>query len=137
MCAPPATVAAAAVLALTPCCLADNDKYGTTNNPWDLTRTPGGSSGGSSAALAAAFTPVEIGSDIGGSIRVPASHCGLFGHKSTYRVVPGRGTHGKHTAHPIPPGRDISVRGPMARTAADLATLMDVIAAPPPLGTTC
>lgn len=66
-----------------------NEQYGTTANPHDLARTPGGSSGGSAAALAAAMTPVEIGSDIGGSIRVPASHCGVFGHKPTYRIVPG------------------------------------------------
>ncbi len=66
-----------------------NEQYGTTSNPWDSMRTPGGSSGGSAAALASAMTPVEIGSDIGGSIRVPASHCGVFGHKPTYRIVPG------------------------------------------------
>ena len=58
-----------------------NEIYGTTNNPWDLERTPGGSSGGSAAALASGMTPLELGSDIGGSIRVPAHFCGLFGHK--------------------------------------------------------
>ena len=67
-----------------------NDVYGTTSNPWDLARSPGGSSGGSAAALAAGFTPIEIGSDIGGSIRNPASMCGVVGHKpSTGCAVPG------------------------------------------------
>ena len=59
---------------------ADSPVYGRTNNPWDLGRTPGGSTGGGGAALAAGLTPLEIGSDIGGSIRVPAAYCGVYGH---------------------------------------------------------
>jgi amidase len=94
-----------------------NDVYGTTNNPWDLTRSPGGSSGGSAAALAAGLTGFEAGSDIGSSIRNPAHYCGVFGHKPTYGIVPPRGQ--------ALPGRvaqgDISVIGPMARSADDLA----------------
>ena len=68
-----------------------NDIYGTTNNPWDLNRTPGGSSGGSSAALAAGFGPLSFGSDIGGSLRVPAHYCGIYAHKPTLGLVPMRG----------------------------------------------
>ena len=68
-----------------------NDIYGVTNNPYDLARTPGGSSGGSSAALAAGFGPLSLGSDIGGSLRVPAHFCGLFAHKPTHNLVPPRG----------------------------------------------
>ena len=64
-----------------------NKVYGTTNNPWDLTRTPGGSSGGSVAALASGMTALEVGSDIGSSIRNPAHYCGVFGLKPTYNVV--------------------------------------------------
>ena len=64
-----------------------NDVYGTTNNPWDVTRGPGGSSGGAAAALAAGLTPLEIGSDIGGSIRTPAQLCGVFGHKASFNLV--------------------------------------------------
>jgi amidase len=69
-----------------------NDVYGTTNNPWDLSRTPGGSSGGSAAALAAGFVPLELGSDIGGSLRAPAHFCGVFSHKPTLDLVPQRGS---------------------------------------------
>ena len=68
-----------------------NEVYGTTNNPWDVGRSPGGSSGGSSAALAAGFVALEIGSDIGGSLRTPAHFCGIFAHKPSHGIVPARG----------------------------------------------
>lgn len=68
-----------------------NPVYGTTNNPWDLSRSPGESSGGASAALAAGMTPLELGSDIGASIRNPAHYCGVYGHKPTWGVVPVQG----------------------------------------------
>src|SRR6202163_1506939 len=109
-----------------------NDIYGTTNNPYDLGRTPGGSSGGSSAALAAGYGPLSLGSDIGGSLRVPAFHCGVYAHKPTWALVPSRG----HLPPPFPPlplDRDLAVIGPMARGAADLTLLLDVIAGPDPL----
>jgi amidase len=109
-----------------------NDIYGTTNNPYDLGRTPGGSSGGSAAALAAGYGPLSLGSDIGGSLRVPAFHCGVYAHKPTFALVPPRG----HTPPPLPAlplDRDLAVIGPMARCAADLALLLDVIAGPDPL----
>ena len=107
-----------------------NEVYGTTNNPWDLTKGPGGSSGGSAAALAAGLTGFELGSDIGGSIRNPAHFCGVFGLKPSYGVVPGRG----HI--PGPPGAlseaDVGVFGPMGRSTADLSLGLDVLAGPPP-----
>jgi amidase len=109
-----------------------NDIYGTTNNPYDLGRTPGGSSGGSSAALAAGYGPLSLGSDIGGSLRVPAFHCGVYAHKPTFALAPSRG----HTPPPFPPlpfDRDLAVIGPMARSAADLSLLLDVIAGPDPM----
>jgi amidase len=109
-----------------------NDIYGTTNNPFDLGRTPGGSSGGSSAALAAGYGPLSLGSDIGGSLRVPAFHCGVYAHKPSYNLVPVRG----QTTPPFPPmpiDRDMAVVGPMARGAADLSLLLDVMAGPDPL----
>ena len=103
-----------------------NPVYGTTNNPWDVSRTPGGSSGGSAAALAAGLTGLEAGSDIGSSIRNPAHYCGVFGHKPTYGICPPRGQ--------ALPGNvaasDISVIGPMARSAEDLELALDVMAGP-------
>jgi amidase len=105
-----------------------NPIFGTTNNPWDLARTPGGSSGGSAAALAAALTPAEVGSDIGGSIRTPAHFCGVYGHKPSFEIISQRG----HI--PGPPGTlsgtDISVIGPLAREVDDLSLLLDVLAGP-------
>ena len=106
-----------------------NDIYGTTNNPWDITKTPGGSSGGSAAAVASGMSPVELGSDIGGSIRVPAHFCGIYGHKPSHGIVPMNG----HL--PPPPGATagqdtLSVVGPLARTAGDLELMMDVLAGP-------
>ncbi len=109
-----------------------NDIYGTTNNPYDLGRTPGGSSGGSSAALAAGYCALATGSDIGGSLRVPAFECGVFAHKPTVNLCAARG----ETPPPfpaIPREGDLAVIGPMARTAADLTLLLDVMAGPDPL----
>jgi amidase len=106
-----------------------NDIYGTTRNPWDPERTPGGSSGGSAAALAAGYGALSLGSDIGGSLRNPAHFCGVYAHKPTFGLLPGRG----HTAPPIPVlpvDRDLAVIGPMARTAADLSLLLDLLAEP-------
>ena len=103
-----------------------NALYGTTNNPWDVHRTTGGSSGGSAAALATRVTALEIGSDIGGSLRVPASFCGVFSHKPTWGLVP------QHGHVPPKPGswveRDLNVVGPMARSARDLRLLLSVLA---------
>jgi amidase len=109
-----------------------NELYGTTSNPYHLGRTPGGSSGGSSAALAAGYGALSLGSDIGGSLRVPAFHCGVYAHNPTFALVPLRG----HTPPPFPPlplDGDLVVIGPMARSAADLSLLLDVIAGPDPL----
>ena len=103
-----------------------NAVYGLTNNPWDLSRTPGGSSGGSGAALAAGLTGLEAGSDIGASIRNPAHYCGVFGHKPTWGVVSPRG----HALNGNVAQADISVCGPLARGAADLEIAMDVMAGP-------
>jgi amidase len=106
-----------------------NEIYGVTNNPHDLGRSPGGSSGGSSAALAAGFGALSLGSDIGGSLRVPAHFCGVYAHKPTYDLCPPRG-HLPPGAPPLPGGVDLSVIGPMARGAEDLEALLDVIAGP-------
>lgn len=109
-----------------------NEVYGTTGNPWDTARTCGGSSGGAAAALAAGLTPVEFGSDIGGSLRNPAHYCGVFSHKTTWGLVPGQG----HM--PPPPGTlvdpDLGVFGPMACTAQDLDLLLGLTAGPLPQG---
>jgi amidase len=109
----------------------DNPVFGRTNNPWDLTRTPGGSTGGGAAALAAGLSPLEIGSDYGGSVRIPAHYCGLFSIKPTERRVP-------LTGHiPELPGKPRSVRhvatpGPLARSLEDLVIALQVIAGPDP-----
>jgi amidase len=109
-----------------------NPIYGVTNNPWDLARSPGGSSGGSAAALAAGLTGLELGSDIGGSIRQPAHACGLFGHKPSYGLLPTRG----HGPDPSVAGSlDIAVIGPLARSADDLALALGLLAQPDPLET--
>jgi amidase len=102
-----------------------NPVYGRSVNPFDETLTPGGSSGGAAAALASGMVPLELGSDIGGSIRFPSNFCGIWGHKPTYGIVPLKG----HT----PPGSEgvdvpLSVVGPMARTATDLSAALDVVA---------
>jgi amidase len=111
-----------------------NDVFGTTNNPWDVTRTSGGSSGGAAAAVATGLTSMELGSDIAGSIRNPAHYCGVYGHKPSAGIVSGRG----HI--PGPPGMlapvDIGVIGPLARSADDLDLAMSVIASPAPADAT-
>jgi len=101
-----------------------NPVYGTTSNPWNTDLLPGGSSGGAAAALAAGLTPLEVGSDIGASIRNPAHYCGVFGHKPTYGLVPAHG-HGNPGS---PTLIDIGVAGPMARFASDLTLGLDVMA---------
>jgi len=110
-----------------------NEIYGTTNNPWDLSRTPGGSSGGSAAALAAGFTPLELGSDIGGSVRFPAHYTGVFGHKPTFGIVPRYG-HIPPMPDRVPPHVmpmiPLFVVGPLARSADDLELAMGVLTNP-------
>ncbi len=103
-----------------------NAIHGTTNNPHNLSHTPGGSSGGSAAALASGMTPLEFGSDIGGSIRTPANFCGLFGHKPTFDIIPQRGhvppIHGAKTSSAL------NVVGPLARSMDDLELAFDITA---------
>jgi amidase len=130
-----AKAAGAIVLGKTnvPLLLADwqafNDIYGTTNNPWDLARTPGGSSGGAAASLAAGYVPLELGSDIGGSLRAPAHYCGVFAHKPSHGLVPTRGTRRRERLRC--PSKSIwrwSAR--WHAPAADLELMLDVIAGP-------
>jgi amidase len=105
-----------------------NALFGTTRNPWNPQRSCGGSSGGAAVAVATGMTPLEVGSDIGGSIRNPAHCCGVYGHKPSYGLVPPRG----HV--PGPPGQlrrtDINVVGPLARDPQDLALALDLMAGP-------
>ncbi|WP_432589177.1 amidase [Streptomyces sp. HD1123-B1] len=109
-----------------------NEIHGTTNNPWDQSRTAGGSSGGSAAALASGFGALSIGSDIGGSLRTPAHFCGVYAHKPTLGLAAPRGM--TPPATPVLPiDLDLAVVGPMARTARDLTLLLDVMAGPDPL----
>jgi amidase len=103
-----------------------NPVYGSTNNPWDKTRTPGGSSGGSAVALATGMSAIESGSDIGASIRNPAHYCGVFGHKPTFGIVSPRG----HALPGVMAQADISVVGPLARSAKDLDVALDAMVGP-------
>ncbi|TVL91424.1 amidase [Streptomyces sp. SAJ15] len=109
-----------------------NEIYGVTNNPWDHGRTSGGSSGGSAAALASGFGALSIGSDIAGSLRTPAHFCGVYAHKPTLGLAANRGMVPPATPA-LPAELDLAVVGPMARTARDLALLLDVMAGPDPL----
>jgi amidase len=105
-----------------------NPIYGRTNNPWDPTRSPGGSTGGGAAALAAGLTPLEFGSDLGGSIRVPAAFCGVYGHRPSETAMPRSGQ------SPVPPmpnaAHKMGVLGPLARSAEDLELALDVAIGP-------
>ena len=105
-----------------------NPIYGRTSNPWDRSLTPGGSSGGSAAAIACGFSALEIGSDIGGSIRVPSAFCGVFGHRPSDSALPRSGQ------FPAPPtaihAMLLGVQGPIARSAADLELALDVLGGP-------
>ena len=107
-----------------------NEMFGTTNNPWDLTRTPGGSSGGAAAAVGCGMTSFELGTDIGGSVRVPSAFCGVWGHKPSWGIIPSLGyldePNGGTTES------DINVFGPIARSNVDLSLLLDVLAGPGP-----
>lgn len=108
-----------------------NPVYGTTNNPWDLQRTPGGSSGGSAAALAAGFVPLELGSDLNGSLRIPGHCCGVYGHRPTFGIVPTRGfAPPGAVVSSVNPDVEFAVVGPMARSAGDIGLALDVLAGP-------
>ncbi|MEV4598118.1 amidase [Amycolatopsis sp. NPDC049253] len=109
-----------------------NEIYGITNNPWDHDRTPGGSSGGSAAALASGFCALSLGSDLAGSLRTPAHFCGIYAHKPTLGLAATRGMVAP-PAPALPVDLDLAVVGPMARTARDLTLLLDVMAGPDPL----
>jgi Asp-tRNA(Asn)/Glu-tRNA(Gln) amidotransferase A subunit family amidase len=100
--------------------LTDSPMFGITRNPWDPTRTPGGSSGGAGAAIAAGIGPIALGGDGGGSIRIPAAFCGVFGFKPSYGLVP---------EYPGFPGWDhVSHTGPLTRTVRDAAAVLQVVA---------
>lgn len=103
----------------------DNPIFGRTNNPWDLQRTPGGSTGGGAAAVAAGLSSIEFGSDVGGSIRVPAAFCGVYGHRPSETAVPSTG-HWPGSSLPNV-GTVLNVLGPLARSAADLSLALDIV----------
>lgn len=105
-----------------------NDIFGTTNNPWDLGCGPGGSSGGAAAAIAAGLTSAEIGTDIGGSVRLPAHFSGVCGHKPSFGIVPQLGYISHPTYQTGEP--DVNVLGPIARSVDDCELVLDVIAGP-------
>lgn len=108
----------------------DNPVFGRTNNPWDVSRTPGGSSGGAAAALAAHLTPIEVGSDIAGSIRLPAHFSGVIGFKPAAAAISRRGHVTEPIAHPHGGGIGaLASIGPMARSFDDITMLLDVLGA--------
>jgi amidase len=107
-----------------------NEVFGTTNNPWDHSLVPGGSSGGAATAVATGMTSVEVGTDIGGSVRVPAAYCGIAGHKPSYGLVPCGGYLDGVEGGLTEP--DVNVHGPLARSVADLELLLGILAGPRP-----
>ena len=107
-----------------------NEVYGTTNNPWDTDRTPGGSTGGGAAAVAAGLSYLSVGGDIGGSIRTPASFCGVYGHKPSLGILSEEGHIPPIPGSPPGARSSLSVAGPLARSAADLMAAVDVLGGP-------
>jgi amidase len=107
-----------------------NDMFGTTSNPWDLQRTSGGSSGGAAAVVATGMSSFEIGTDIGGSVRIPAAFCGVYGHKPSHGVIPTLGYLDEPNGGNVE--SDVNVFGPITRSAQDLRLLLDILSGPTP-----
>jgi len=109
-----------------------NEIFGTTKNPWDLERTPGGSTGGGAAAVAAGLSFLSLGSDIGGSIRIPAHFCGVYGHKPSADIIPMHGHIPPLPGDPPMPSSGLGVAGMIARSPSDLKVALEVLGGPPP-----
>jgi amidase len=109
----------------------DNPVFGRTVNPWNPDYTPGGSTGGGAAAVAAGLTPLEIGNDIGGSVRIPPAFCGAYGHKPSETALPRTGQTPDPSGLHLPnPASGLAVIGPLARSADDLELALDVASGP-------